>query len=246
MDMLFINFVVQSFIFISILSVIWKDNIFFRFISNSYVGCSVGAYTVLAINAISMGVVTPIFKGDVSLVIPLVLGILILTNQLGKNISWVSRYPLWIVMGIGTALAIRGSIHAEILGQIITLFKFATVGTTPMGTFDNIVQIVFTILTFVYFFFYFIHKSPAGKAIQNVARLPIMLAFGISFATGLMMNLLFGAWAVLWAIQLGPESVPGSILTPLFIELVFIVGITAVIHYTENAKPKSQIAKTES
>jgi len=231
MDMLLINFVVQSFIFISVLSVIWKDNIFFRFISNSYVGCSVGAYTVLAVNAVRNGVLTPLVKGDYTLAIPLILGVLILTNQLGRKYAWISRYPLWIVMGVGTALAMRGSAHAEIIGQIKSIFQFAKIGTTPLGTFNNVVQIVFTVLTFIFFFFYFMHGSSVGRGLQNVSRLPIMLAFGISFATGLMMNLLFGAWSVLWLIQLGPGTIPGSNITPLVIEVIIAIVVFGIVYY---------------
>jgi hypothetical protein len=210
-----------------------------------YIAVSVGSYAVLAIRAIRTGVVEPMMKGNALMIVPLVLGVLILTNQLGRKVAWLSRYPLWITMGVGTALAMRGAVHAEVIGQIKTLFKFAKVGATPLATFNNLISVVFTVVTFAYFFFYFLHRSPVGSAVQRSARLPLMLAFGIAFGTGIMLQLYFGAWSMIWLILLGPESLPkGSQNVAYVIEAVIILFIIASIQLL--GKRKVTAIKEES
>jgi hypothetical protein len=230
---------------ICVLSVIWKDNIFFRFIAATYVGGSVGAYAYLSLNAIYSGAITPILKGNYLYVIVVILGCLVLTNQLGKKVAWISRYPLWITMGIGTALAMSTGIYSQVIAMIKSMLTFVTIGKTPYDTFNNIIQVAFTVSTFMYFFFYFIHRTNVGRGIQKASRYPLMLTFGVLFGSGLMLNLYFGPWAVLWMLILGPATVPGPITTPYLVEAVIAIVVIGLIIYMEMGRRKSQ-TKTES
>lgn len=245
LDMFLINFAIQSFVMVSVLSVIWKDNIYFRIIAATYVGGSVGAYALLSLNAIYSGVVTPILKGNYLYVILFILGCMVLGNQLGKKVAWISRYPLWITMGIGTALAMSTGVYSQVIVMIKSMLSFVKIGSTPFDTFNNIIQVVFTISTFMYFFFYFIHRTSVGRGIQKASRYPLMLAFGVLFGSGLMLNLYFGPWAVLWMLMLGPATVPGPITTPYMVEAVIAIAVIGSLIYLEIGRRKSQ-TKTES
>lgn len=182
---------------IGIISFAFKDNPLYRVVENVYVGVSAGHALVLGwINIRDKGLSPITQKGQWSLVIPLALGLLLYTRYI-KKIAWVSRYPLAMIVGIGTGLAIRGTVGSQIVSQIR--------GTIlPLNSVSNLIIILGTLGVLLYFFFSAEHKG-AMKPVASFGRYVMMISFGAAFGSTVMgrMALFIGRLQFLYANWLG-------------------------------------------
>lgn len=223
-----IVYLVQLFIVFAMWSMLYKENILFRFFSYSFVSIAAALTTIIAVRSIIANVWTPLRVGTFLVLIPTIAGILIFTNQI-KKYYWISKYPLFFIMGIGTALAIRGAVSASIVGQILSLARVAQIGS-PYVTMNNIIVIVFCLMAFLYFFFHFVHKSSVGRNIQKLGRWAVFVWVGVGFGAAIMYNITFVTYIITWIFILGPPpTVPIEITALSALVLVAIVGIGAYV-----------------
>lgn len=182
---------------IGIISFAFKDNPLYRLVENVYVGISAGHAIVLGwMNIRDMGITPLITKGQWSLLIPLILGVLLYTRYF-KKISWLSRFPLALLVGIGTGLAIRGTVGSQIVSQIK--------GTIlPLNSINNILIVLGTLGVLTYFFFSAEHKGGL-KYVSAFGRYVMMVSFGAAFGNTVMgrMALFIGRLQFLYANWLG-------------------------------------------
>lgn len=182
---------------IGIISFAFKDNPLYRLVENVYVGISAGHAIVLGwMNIRDMGITPLITKGQWSLLIPLILGVLLYTRYF-KKISWLSRFPLALLVGIGTGLAIRGTVGSQIVSQIK--------GTIlPLNSVNNILIVLGTLGVLTYFFFSVEHKGGL-KYVSTFGRYVMMVSFGAAFGNTVMgrMALFIGRLQFLYANWLG-------------------------------------------
>jgi len=182
---------------IGIMSFAFKDNPLYRLVENVYVGVSAGHAIVLGwINIRDKGIEPLVNKGDWSLLIPMVLGVLLYTRYL-KKLSWLSRFPLAFLVGIGTGLAIRGTVGSQIVSQVK--------GTLlPLNSFNNVLIVVGTLGVLAYFFFSVEHRG-ALKSVSSFGRYVMMVSFGAAFGSTVMgrMALFIGRLQFLYANWLG-------------------------------------------
>lgn len=182
---------------LAIMSFAYKDNPFYRLVENLYVGVSAGHALVLGWGNIrDLGYTPMIKKGQWSLLIPIVLGILLYTRYY-KPAAWISRIPIAFMMGIGTGLAISGTIGSQIVTQVKANF-------ITLNTFSNIVIVLGTFGVLSYFFFLLEHKGPGGQVAQ-FGRYIMMVAFGAAFGSTVMgrMSLFIGRLQVILGDWLG-------------------------------------------
>ncbi|HOQ02958.1 MAG TPA: hypothetical protein PLG28_02310 [Bacillota bacterium] len=182
---------------IGILSFAFKDNPLYRLVENVYVGVSAGHALVLGwINIRDQGIGPLIDDGDWSLLVPIALGMLLYTRFF-KKISWLSRFPLAMLVGIGTGLAIRGTIGSQIVNQIKSTIL-------PLNSINNAIIIFGTLGVLIYFFFSREHTGPL-KHVSTFGRCIMMVSFGAAFGSTVMgrMALLINRLHFLYANWLG-------------------------------------------
>lgn len=169
---------------IAIMSLVWKENPFYRVAEHLYVGVSAGHAVVMAYNNIRDSAVKPLMAGSYLWIVPIALGVLLYARYF-KQISWYSRFPVSVLVGIGIGVATRGAIHGDFVQQISATIRVANL--------DDILLLLFTIASLSYFFFSKEAKGAVG-AVPRAGRCVLMIAFGAAFGTTVMgrMALLIG------------------------------------------------------
>ena len=164
-----------------------KENPFYRFVEHVYVGIGAAHSVVLGWESLKTTAITPILdNGEYIKLLPLIIGFLLYTRFV-KGAMWMSRYPLAILVGIGTGLTIKGTIGAQIVDQVKATLL-------PLTSINNII-IVFGLLS-VLMFFYFTRKNTnqVFNVSSKVGRYVMMIAFGALFGNAVMgrMSLMIG------------------------------------------------------
>jgi hypothetical protein len=153
---------------------IYKETSLFRLAEHSLVGVSAAIVTVLAARQVWSTAVIPLSKGENFLwIVPIAFGVLLYLRYMG-GYEWVDRYPIAVIVGVGTAVAMRRLITTQVIGQIS--------GTLlALNSIDNVIIIVGTITSVIYFLFTVEHKGALGGA-AKVGRYAIMLYLGSKYA----------------------------------------------------------------
>jgi len=180
---------------IAIMSFVLKDNPAYRLVENLYVGVSAGHAIVLGWGNIRDRALTPMTqKGQWWIIFPIILGILLYTRYF-KRLFWISRIPIAVMMGIGTGLAISGTVGSQIVNQVKASFLM-------LNNANNVIIILGTLGVLAYFFFSVEHKGPVGS-VAKFGRYVMMVAFGAAFGSTVMgrmslfigrLQYLFGDW----------------------------------------------------
>lgn len=188
-----------------ILSFLYGDNPFYKFAEHLYVGFSAAYWLIyvwyFTIEQMVLDPITSRVPGSILLIIPLFFGFLMLSRWLPERFSWLSRWSIAFVVGIGAGLVTIGEIQGRILPQIrATLLPLAT-GTWTTNV-NNFLIIIGTITTLTYFYFSRREKGIISK-FSRIGIGFIMIAFGSAFGYTVMarislligrMLFLFGNW----------------------------------------------------
>lgn len=173
---------VEVFFTLAIFSMIFKDNPVYRFAEHLFVGLAAGHAIVMGVNTLRSTAWNPaVQQGKVQLFVPLILGALLYTRYI-KSISWMSRYPVVLMLVVGSALGMRGAVQAQFLDQIVATFKALT-------SLDAVIILVGVIGTLAFFFFTSSYtrllKGPLAW-LPQIGRTTMMIAFGASFGNAVM------------------------------------------------------------
>ena len=215
-----------------IFSFLYKDNPLFKLAEHLYVGVSVGYTIVKAYDTVLVHlVVKPIVEqGEVSLLIPVGIGMLMLTRYVPKA-DWMSRYAFAFIVGMGAGLAIPRTISSFILKQVEdTIRPLLSIGGSDGVTFSmnllnpasnlNAIIILLGVSSVLFYFFFSIEHTGAGKAVARTGIMFLMISFGAAFGYTVMarMSLLIGRLTDLI------EYSDASYGRPTIWLLMFIVG----------------------
>ena len=189
-----------------IFSFLYKDNPLFKLAEHLYVGVSVGYTIVKAYDTVIVHlIVKPLFEqGEVALLIPVAIGMLMLTRYVPKA-AWLSRYAFAFIVGVGSGLAIPRTISSFILKQIEdTVRPLLSLAGNDGVTFSmnllnpasnlNAIIILIGVSSVLFYFFFSIEHSGPGKVVARTGILFLMIAFGAAFGYTVMarMSLLIG------------------------------------------------------
>lgn len=189
-----------------IFSFLYKDNPLFKLAEHLYVGVSVGYTIVKAYDTVVVHlIVKPIVEqGEVMLLIPVAIGLLMLTRYVPKA-AWLSRYAFAFIVGVGSGLAIPRTISSFILKQIEdTVRPLLSLAGADGVTFSmnllnpasnlNAIIILIGVSSVLFYFFFSIEHSGPGKVVARTGVLFLMIAFGAAFGYTVMarMSLLIG------------------------------------------------------
>lgn len=187
---------IAAFFTLCIYSFLYRDNPFYRFAEHLFVGLSVGYGIVLSIHQGLIpfawdpfweAVTKREFMGLLRL-IPIAIGLLFFARLIPKY-SWLIRYPIAILIGIGSGRAIPNVMDANIFHQVHgTLTPFGEIHAGALGPFEvfgAILMLVGVICTLTYFFFSIEHRGAVG-GISKVGIIFLMVGFGSAFGNTVM------------------------------------------------------------
>jgi len=192
-----------------IFSFLAGDNPFYKFTESLFIGVSaaywmvVGFWTTLVPNL--FGKLAPGFvsehllpglmengvvpKPDLSYLIPLVFGILLLWRLMPSG-GWISRWSLALILGTTAGLRLIGFLVSDFIGQvrngIMPLVVTSAARAIDWGaSVSNVVTTAAVISGLVYFFFSKEHKGLFGR-VSRVGIWVLMVTFGAGFGYTVM------------------------------------------------------------
>lgn len=191
-------------------SILYKENFFYRIAEDLTIGV-MGGYIMASLTTNTFnGYISPLLKGELINIIPIVLGLMMWT-QLTKNYRWVARTPLSFITGIGSAIAMKGAIYGNILVPIMSM------ATPPTGSMiDHLVAALATITT-VAFFFFTIKPVGALKYVSKTGRILMMVGFGSVAGSSVLSNTTFLYNRAQWFVQTPYAWVPFVIAVALIL-----------------------------
>jgi hypothetical protein len=180
----------------SIFSFLYKDNPFYKLAEQIFVGLSAGYWFIYTIYNILIpnlfGKLSSDFSGNMILLIPALLGIMMLVRIIPK-LEWISRYPIALVIGTSAGISMLRYMKSDVLSQLtatmINPFGMNSIAEI-IGSFILIIGTVFVIM-----YFYFSRKQEGFLGVTSKAGIWfLMISFGASFGYTVMarISLLIG------------------------------------------------------
>ncbi|MEN3044832.1 MAG: hypothetical protein ABDH37_06440 [Candidatus Hydrothermales bacterium] len=207
---------ISAFLTLAIFSFLFKDNPVYKFAEHLFVGVSAGYYaSIYWHNAILRFIVKPLsekfsifyykiiwpeafvnistvsaFFSFIMYLVPLSFGLLFF-SLLFPRYSWLIRYPIAFLMGIGSGLSLYPTFKARIFDQVKDTFLPQFSQTVYF--LNSLIIFIGTFTVLSYFFFSKEHKGPL-KAFAKVGIIFIMIGFGAAFGYTVMarISLLIG------------------------------------------------------
>ena len=157
-----IGIILSTVMILSQLSLLWGDNLFFRWGTRVVIGFSVIHTAIWQLYWIDYRAIQPILNnGDYKFFIPLILGIMMYA-RLSKANSWISKYPMGVQLGVGVGVVSVAMIRSQILDQlrdtVLSLFN----ATTTMALLNAVLVLIGTVTVMSYFFFTKEHTGILG------------------------------------------------------------------------------------
>lgn len=193
---------ISALLSLAALSFLYRENKFYNIAESVFIGVGTGYAFVMAWSNINLKGFQQLAEGDILTVIPLLLG-LCLFGKMSPSTAWLGRYPAAMLMGMGSAIAIRGAVQSELVRQIAAT-------CVPLNSIKNIIIVTGTIATLSYFLFSMKDtgsKASSGlKVLSRYGRYVMMISFGAAFANATMqrcaqlidrLRFLFGDWIYL-------------------------------------------------
>lgn len=207
---------------LSILSFLYKDNVFYKFAEHLFVGVSAAYWMVIGIwGTLFPNLIAKIYPEGVRFVLPsladrepeyhyiiaAILGIILLMRLFSK-IGWVSRWSLAFIVGTTAGLNLVRYLRSDFIGQVqnsmIPLIVTVNGTINLYESISNSILIGGLLCGLVYFFFSKEHKGVFG-GISKIGIWVLMITFGAGFGYTVMarISLLVGRFQYLLGDWLG-------------------------------------------
>jgi hypothetical protein len=164
-----------------ILTLPYGDNPLYEFGAYLLIGSSAGWTTVQIISFIVKAAWTPTISGKPWYAISLLLGIALFARFIPQY-RWVYRYPMAVIIGTGTGLAINGAIGAQIVKQMTANFIPIFSGDA-ITIISNLIIVIGTITSLSYFLFTEKLRRGPMESVGKLGRYAIMGALGATFGS---------------------------------------------------------------
>jgi len=189
----FLGIWIAAFLTLAIFSFLYKDNPIYKFAEHLFVGISAGYVLIQELT----GTLIPnlyhplreallgVSPAKMSRLGALVLGVMILLRFFKKT-TWISRWPLALIIGTFAALRMTGYTQSDLIKQINgTMVPLRGQGlpfTSWEGAsvINNLILIIGVITVLIYFFFSLEHKAPLKQG-ALIGTGFLMITFGSSF-----------------------------------------------------------------
>ena len=175
---------VAAILMLCIYSMLCGPNRFFKFAEHVFVGTSTGFVVVQTIGALDATTFTPIMHGETLWAFVLIFGLLVYF-RISKKYSWLSRWPVALVVGVGTSVVISTIVSSQVLSQIGGI-ALPLVANNPLSTVNNWITIIGALTTLAYFMFSMkrVQESRAFNRVHQIGRFFLLIALGSSFGAG--------------------------------------------------------------
>jgi hypothetical protein len=172
---------VAAFFTFSVLSFLWKDNLYYKFGQQFVVGVVVSHNILTSMQAVYNNGIVPIMtKGQITLIVPILIGILAYT-RLSRDISWASKYPVAIMIGVGTGSMVVGTLRGQIIGQVSMSITDVFKSSAPLDMVNGLVIFIGTVASLTFFIFTREHKGALGAS-AKLGRIFLMISLGANWA----------------------------------------------------------------
>jgi len=140
-------------VIVSQLTMLWKDNFFFRWGTRIVVAYAVADSMGWSLYYLNTRFWTPFTtKGEWWWMLAVLAG-LMLYFRLSRQYGWVAKYPLGLQLGLGVGVASVAMLRAQILDQVVWTVRDLFTAKTTMEVFNAIVAFVAVASVVSYFFF---------------------------------------------------------------------------------------------
>jgi hypothetical protein len=157
---------------------LYKENPVYRFAEHSYIAIMLAVNMVVNFRNVIERCITPMMGGEFLYIVPLILGIMVLTLLI-PDYRWLSRYPIALIVGAGFGLGMRGTIKPNILDATIS-----TITAPSGGTAVDWVNFLYVAIGLICAILYFLLTYEHGGALQaptRFGRMVIMIGLGAYF-----------------------------------------------------------------
>lgn len=173
---------------LAILSVVYKENPFYRFFEHLFIGVATGfGVFVVWRDALSSTWWEPLHAGRWYWILAPLVALLFYTIYFPKY-AWMSRFLISIMFGLGAGAAFRGFVN-QVFPQVTASFLPlipGREGLTWPAALNNLVFLITLLSVMVYFFFSFRHESKVVTGTARLGRWLLMIAFGAIFGSTVM------------------------------------------------------------
>lgn len=162
-------------------TMMWKDNVFFRWGTRVVVGYRLINSMAWAFYNLNYRVWEPwTIDGEWWWWLGVPLG-LMLYFRLSRPHAWIAKYPLGVQLGVGVGTVAVGALRAQILDQITNTISDVFAAKTGMQIFNAIVVVIGVITCISYFFFTREHTGILGGT-AYIGRAYIMTSIAVIWA----------------------------------------------------------------
>jgi len=193
-----------------ILSLVYKENPFYRYAEHIYIGSAVAQGILITWNGnlkprITNEIMT---QGQYWMIIPICMGLLIYFNLVKGSHNWLVRIPMsyWIGYNAALSLSVRtvNPFFVNIVNNMRPLIVMREGAFSIGGSLTNLIFVTSVLCTIVVFFFTFELKG-AFVPMAKVGRYAIMLGMGASFGNTVSSRyaMLIGRWTFILRDWLG-------------------------------------------
>jgi len=170
-----------TFLIFSTLSMLWKDNVFFRVGQMAVMGSSIAHFILLNMQTVYNNALTPLLSGDIIMVVPLALG-LMMYSRLNKSTAWLARYPSSVLVGIGTGVMVAGTVSGQVLDQIaVTMTDVLAADLFSIAGMNAMIIAVGVVTSITFFVFTKEHTGVVGNS-ATIGRKFLMISLGANWS----------------------------------------------------------------
>lgn len=172
---------------LAILSVVYRENRFYRFFEHLFIGVATGFGVFITWrDALAQTWWQPLSTGSWYWILAPLVALLFYTVYFPKY-AWLSRFLISVMFGLGAGAAFRG-FYSQVWPQVTSSFlPLLPRGEVTVGeAFNNLVFLLTLICVMVYFFFSFRHEKQAIRGTARMGRWLLMIAFGATFGSTVM------------------------------------------------------------
>lgn len=169
---------------LGILSYLYKENPVYRVAEHVFIGSAAGHAVGIAVGSIHRFGWKPLFEeGNYMLVVPFLLGLMLYARFI-KQVSWLSRWPVAFLVGVGSGLSLftmlRSQVLAQAEGAIVKIPVIVGGQVVISQTLNNLITVLGLLAVLTYFIFSIPLKGPT-RVVSQAGRMLMMITFGVAF-----------------------------------------------------------------
>ena len=174
---------ISSAFVVMIFSFLYKDSIWFHFVTHIYIAGAAAYGVAICLKNIYYQGVVPFTQGSYWYLLALI-GCALMFTRFVRGYEWLIRLPSAALIGVGIGLNMAAGVQAQIIAQITDTMKSIT--TPTLATSVNNLIIIAGVCSVTMFFFFSRETKGAMGSINRVGRCFLMVTLGSSFAYALL------------------------------------------------------------